>query len=97
VTLGERTEQGRKVVIVMMVPAGSEAEVGGIEPGDQLIAVNGQDVRSIEDARRRLTGPLSEDVIVALGRENVVREKGDTKPPAKTTWLARIRRERVRR
>lgn len=95
VTLGERTEQGRKIVLVMMVPPGSEAEVGGIEPGDQLIAVNGQEVKSIEDARRRLTGPLAEDVIVSLGREGVM--KSDKQAPPKIVWLARIRRERVRR
>jgi hypothetical protein len=96
VTLGERTEQGRKIILVMMVPAGSEAEVAGIEPGDQLIAVNGFEVRSIEDARRRMTGPLAEDIIVSLGREGAA-ATGAGKESAKLVWLARVRRERVRR
>lgn len=94
VTLGERTERGRKVVIVMMVPPGSEAEVSGIEPGDQLIAVNGLEVRSIEDARRRLTGPLSEDIIVSIGRDTIA--PGGAAAP-RIVWLTRVRRERVRR
>jgi hypothetical protein len=84
VTLGERTERGKKVVVVMMVPPGSEAEVGGIEPGDQLIRINAGPVRSIEDARARLTGPLSEDLIVELAR-------------GAERWTTRVRRERVRR
>jgi protocatechuate 3,4-dioxygenase beta subunit len=85
VTLGEE----RRSVVAVMVPPGSEAENAGIEPGDRLLAVNGRDVRSIEEARRRLTGPLSEDVIVLLARGDG--EHGETR------WLTRVRRERVRR
>lgn len=87
VTLGERAEGGAKVVVVLMVPFGSEAEAAGVEPGDDLTAVNGQEVRSIEAARRRLTGPLAEDVILALRRP----EEGGN------STLVRVRRERVRR
>lgn len=94
ITLGERTEQGRRVVVVMMVPPGSEAEIAGIEPGDLLLAVNGREVRSIEEARRRLTGPLSEDIVVSLGREGGAPGGGGG---AKIVWLTRVRRERVRR
>jgi hypothetical protein len=82
VTLGER---GRTVV-VLLVPAGSEAENAGIEPGDEILSVNGHDVHDIEAARHALTGPLGEDVIVAIRRE------GD----GEGTSL-RVRRERVRR
>lgn len=71
-------------VVVQMVPAGSEAEVAGIEPGDELRAVSGHEVRSIEGARKWLTGPLVEDVVVELRRED-----GGA--------LLRVRRERVRR
>jgi C-terminal processing protease CtpA/Prc len=83
VTLGEHAG----AVVVVLVPAGSEAEAAGIEPGDQIVSVDGQEVRSIEAARRRLTGPLGEDVVVALHRED---------DPSGST-VVRVRRERVRR
>jgi protocatechuate 3,4-dioxygenase beta subunit len=83
VTLGERSG----VVVVVLVPAGSEAEAAGIEPGDAITSVDGHDVHSIEAARSRLTGPLGEDVVVTLHRE-------DDADPATTL---RVRRERVRR
>src|SRR5262249_31785934 len=70
VTLAERTERGAKVISVLMVPPGSEAEVAGIEPGDDILAVNGSEVHSIEETRKRLTGPLAEDVILELERDS---------------------------
>ncbi|WP_433930986.1 carboxypeptidase regulatory-like domain-containing protein [Sorangium cellulosum] len=84
VTLGEE----RRTVTVVSVPPGSEAEEAGIEPGDRLLSVNGVEVRSLEEARRRLTGPLSEDVVVLLARDG---ERGEAR------WLTRVRREKVRR
>jgi protocatechuate 3,4-dioxygenase beta subunit len=90
VTLGENTgDDGEKVVVIVMVPPGSEAEVAGLEPGDQVIRVFGRPVASLEEARAAFTGPLSEDVIVALARD-----EGDA---GVVTWTARVRRERVRR
>ncbi len=83
VTLGERAG----VVVVVLVPAGTEAEAAGIEPGDAIAAVDGYDVHSIEAARARLTGPLAEDVVVTLRRED----------DADKDSLVRVRRERVRR
>ena len=83
VTLGERGGW----VVVVLVPAGSEAEVAGIEPGDEIAAVDGRDVRTIEAARALLTGPLDEDVVITLRRED---------DPEKNT-VVRVRRERVRR
>jgi hypothetical protein len=92
VTLGERSGgRGGKTVVVVMVPPASEGEVAGIEPGDEILAVNGREVRSIEEARRRLTGPLSEDVVVTLSREGGLADGG------RATWIVRVRRERVRR
>lgn len=55
-------------VLVLDVPEGGEAEVAGIEPNDALLGVGGAAVRSIEDARSKLSGPLSEDVVVELSR-----------------------------
>jgi S1-C subfamily serine protease len=85
VTLGERAS----TVVVVMVPPGSEAELSGLEPGDEILAVSGRAVKSIEGARKRLTGPLTEDVVLSLRRD-----EGDGAP---ATWLVRVRRERVRR
>jgi protocatechuate 3,4-dioxygenase beta subunit len=85
VTLGEH---GRSVLVAMVPPA-SEAEAAGVEPGDEIVAVNGREVRSIEAARKRLTGPLDEDVLLSLKR--------DDGQDGAVSWLLRVRRERVRR
>ncbi len=82
VTLSERA--GR--VVVLIVPMGSEAEAAGVEPGDTLQDVDGHAVRSMQEARRRLTGPLGEDVVLVL------RHDGDEEET-----IVRVRRERVRR
>ena len=79
-------------MIVVMVPPASEAELAGIEPGDELLKVNGKAARSMEESRRLLTGPLSEDVIVELYRQDDGTPGGSPR-----NWLTRVRRERVRR
>ena len=67
VTLGERTAE-REVVIVA-VAEGSQAERAGLEPGDLLVAVDGQAVGTLEEARSRLSGPLVDDVLVEIRRD----------------------------
>jgi hypothetical protein len=76
-------------VLVLDVPEGGEAEVAGIEPNDVLVGVAGAAVGSIEDARGKLSGPLSEDVVVDLSR--------DLPNGATTKLRLRVRREIVRR
>jgi hypothetical protein len=83
VTLGELAGEGHEVVVVA-VAAASEAERAGLAPGDVLVAVDGERVRRMADARARLSGPLSNDVIVLRRR-------------AEVTEALRISRERVRR
>ncbi len=85
VTLGERSIGQQIAVVFEHVPQGGEAQRAGIEPGDQLLAVNGVTVRTIEQARRRVTGPLSEDLVVSLARQPDLR------------WSVRVSRERLRR
>ena len=82
VTLGET---GAPVqVVVVAVGAASEAERAGLAPGDVLLGVNDAQVHSIEEARDKLSGPLSEDVVLKVKR-------GDE------DLVVRVAREAVRR
>jgi hypothetical protein len=66
VTLGET---GAPVdVVIVSVAAGSAAERAGLAPGDVIVAVDGAPVASIEDARTKLSGPLANDVLLAVRR-----------------------------
>jgi C-terminal processing protease CtpA/Prc len=69
VTLGETAAglEGAEVVIVA-VTEGSEAERAGLAPGDVVIEVGGARVKSIADARARLSGPVHDDVVVKVHR-----------------------------
>lgn len=82
ITLGE-TAEGREVVVISVVE-GSAAERAGLSPGDTLLEVSGAPVRTIEEARGRLSGPLGNDVIVKLRREHRIE-------------IRRVPREEVRR
>jgi membrane-associated protease RseP (regulator of RpoE activity) len=82
VTLGE-TGAPTEVVVVSVVEQ-SEAERAGLVPGDVLAAVDGAPVATIQEARSRLSGPLGEDVVVAVRR-------GDR------SFTLRVGREAVRR
>jgi hypothetical protein len=66
VTLGE-TSEPRDVVIVA-VAEGSEAERAGLVPGDVVVDIDGTRVGTIEAARRRLSGPVADDVVVRVRR-----------------------------
>jgi hypothetical protein len=82
VTLGET---GAPVqVVILSVAAGSEAERAGLAPGDVVLAVDDAPVHAIEEAREKLSGTLSDDVIVRIKR-------GDRE------MLLRVGREPVRR
>jgi hypothetical protein len=82
VTLGE-TSEPREVVVVSVVE-GSEAERAGLAPNDALLEVDGVAVHTIAEARARLSGPLSADVLVKVRR-------------ADRTETLRVGREQVRR
>ncbi|MFO0665222.1 MAG: carboxypeptidase regulatory-like domain-containing protein [Polyangiaceae bacterium] len=64
VTLGQ---SGSEVVIVGVLP-GSNAERAGVRQDDTLVAVDGVPVHTIEEARKRMTGPTHDDVVLRLKR-----------------------------
>jgi hypothetical protein len=82
VTLGETVAPTE--VVVVSVAEGSEAERSGMAPGDILLTVDGATVHTIEQARARLSGPLSADVVVTARRREA-------------TIALRVGRENVRR
>jgi C-terminal processing protease CtpA/Prc len=72
----------------LAVPAGSEAEYAGLEPDDVLVAIGERAVRTSEDARDLLAGPLGHDVVVEIERQS-----GSSSERIKL----RVQREAVRR
>ncbi|MFP6683702.1 MAG: carboxypeptidase regulatory-like domain-containing protein [Polyangiaceae bacterium] len=85
VTLGELTAKDLTLVRFEHVPFGGEAERAGIRAGDRLLAIGGVPIKRIEQARKMLSGPLPEQLVLTLGRVPNLR------------WRMRVRRERVRR
>jgi carboxypeptidase family protein/PDZ domain-containing protein len=85
VTLGEAIDGKRRVLVFEHVPIGGEAQHAGVFSGDRLLACNGATMRSLEQARRCLSGPLGEDLVLELARDPDMR------------WRVRVPRERLRR
>jgi hypothetical protein len=70
VTLSEASDGARARVRVEHVPLGGEAHRAGVFAGDRLLSVGGRRVRSLAHARALLTGPLGEDLVLELARDN---------------------------
>ena len=51
---------------------GSEAERSGLAQGDVILEIDGVAVRTIVDTRARLSGPLSQDVVVTRRRGDAI-------------------------
>ncbi len=85
VTLGETAEgpEGPEVVVAA-VAEGSEAERGGLLANDVLLEVSGARVKSMSEARARLSGPVHDDVVLRVRRNDRV-------------IVLRVAREQVRR
>jgi protocatechuate 3,4-dioxygenase beta subunit len=66
ITLGE-TGAPVEVVVISVVEA-SEAERAGVAPGDVLLAVDDTAVTTMEQARAKLSGPITDDVILRVRR-----------------------------
>lgn len=85
VTLADNdTPDDENNVFVIAVSEGSEAERGGLSVNDVLLEVGGKPVTTIAEARARLSGPVSDDVLIKVRR-------GDR------TVVLRVSREAVRR
>jgi protocatechuate 3,4-dioxygenase beta subunit len=84
ITLGETTVRGARRIVVLQVAPGSEAERAGVQPDDVLAKIDAHVPASLEDARRRLSGPLGDDIVLRIVRDG----DGQT---------LRLARERVRR
>ncbi len=67
VTLGETAAPTE--VVVVSVAEGSEAERGGVAPGDVILAVDDTTVSTLEGARAKLSGPIADDVVLRLRRD----------------------------
>jgi len=68
VTLGERDSGGVVEVVIVSVAAASEAERGGLEPGDLIVTVDGSRPPSMAAARERFAGPAGSDVVIEVAR-----------------------------
>jgi hypothetical protein len=66
VTLGETAEPVE--VVIVSVAEGSEAERAGLAPGDVVTAVEGAAVHTMQEARAKLSGPVADDVVIAVRR-----------------------------
>lgn len=84
ITLAEQNGE----VVILAVPAGSEAEFAGIEPGDIILSIMGQEITSVEQARGLLSGPLGQDITMDVSRLGL-------NGPERVRL--RVRRETVRR
>jgi S1-C subfamily serine protease len=74
VTLGERGSNDTLEVVIVSVSENSEAERAGVQPGDVLVAINGERPSSMQDARARLSGPLQSDVVLGVSRSGAVQK-----------------------
>ena len=68
VTLGEQGSSARLAVMIVSVAAGSEAERGGLVPGDQLVTVDGEPAEDMLEARSLLAGPVGSHVVIDITR-----------------------------
>jgi len=71
-------------VFIIAVSEGSEAERGGLAVNDVVLEVGGKAVGTIAETRARLSGPVSDDVLVKVRR-------------GERTAVLRLSREAVRR
>lgn len=77
--------QGEYLTIVSPIE-GSPAAAAGLRPGDQIIAIDGEDMTGVspEEARQKVLGPAGSTVVLTVARE------GEAEPLTFTIIRARI-------
>lgn len=72
--MGRRAEDGR--LFVRSVPPGQGAAEAGLEVDDEIVAIDGKDVRrmSEDDVRRAVRGDLGSTMTVTIVRSGVRRD-----------------------
>lgn len=93
--LGRDRETG--AVVVRGVPEGHAAERAGLRPGDELVFVEGHDVRelSVEKLRQLLRGEPGSEVSLTLLREGEVVRVRLKRTPLRSVEPARPQEEPV--
>jgi serine protease Do len=70
---GLRVEDSRRGVVVGSVERGSRAEAVGLAPGDLIVAVNGRQVRSVEELNALLRRSVDRtSIVLSVARGNFV-------------------------
>jgi hypothetical protein len=68
ITLREQTVDGARAILIKSVVEGSEAERAGLRQDDTVVSIDDHTPTSLEDARKRLAGPVGDDVLVVVAR-----------------------------
>ncbi|QYK50704.1 MAG: S41 family peptidase [Anaerolineales bacterium] len=69
--IGAWVDTGGEYVIIIAPMEGSPAEAAGLRPGDQVLAIDGEDMSKIDSslAVNRILGPAGSPVTLTIGRE----------------------------
>ena len=71
--IGAWVDSGGEYLTVISPMPGSPAEKAGLEPGDQIITIDGEDMTGIDPelARQRVLGPEGSTVVLTILREGI--------------------------
>ncbi|PPD22873.1 MAG: hypothetical protein CTY22_05180 [Methylomonas sp.] len=64
------SEQGTARAEIQSVVDGTDAKLNGLAPGDLVVSVNNVPVKDVNEAKKKLFGPIEEAVNIAILRQN---------------------------